>query len=131
MLCCKTRGALAVKLPTADDTKGLGTGETDFGAFLNGHKRVGDVKFSLLGVYIKVGSSPNVTYNDIFLYGFGISKIFGFTELYVSFEGKRATIPDTQNPQEIHAGIFHVLSKDYAIKGHTFVGLNNGGPDFG
>ena len=124
-------GALAVKLPTADDTKGLGTGETDFGAFLNAHQRVADVKFSLLGGYIKVGSPSNVTYNDIYLYGLGISKVFGFTELYGSFEGRRAAVPGAQNPQEIHAGIFHVLNKDYAIKGSTFVGLNNGGPGFG
>jgi hypothetical protein len=124
-------GALAVKLPTADETKGLGTGEPDFGAFLNAHERVGNVKFSLLGGYIKVGSPSNVNYNDIFLYGLGISRVIGFTEFYGSFEGRSATIPGAQNPQEIHAGIFHVLNKDYAIKGHTFFGLNNGGPSFG
>jgi hypothetical protein len=124
-------GAIAVKLPSADDTKGLGTGQTDFGAFLNAHQRLADVKFSLLGGYIKVGSPSNVTYNDVYLYGLGISKVFGFTELYGSFEGRRAAISSSQNPQEIHAGIFHVLNKDYAIKGSTFVGLNNGGPSFG
>jgi hypothetical protein len=124
-------GALAVKLPTADDTKGLGTGETDFGAFLNAHQKVAGVKLSLLGGYIKVGSPSNVSYNDIYLYGLGISKVFGFTELYGSFEGRRAAISGSQNPQEIHAGILHVLNKDYAIRGSAFKGLNNGGPDFG
>jgi hypothetical protein len=61
----------------------------------------------------------------------GISKVFGFTELYGSFEGRRAAISGSQNPQEIHAGILHVLNKDYAIRGSAFKGLNNGGPDFG
>lgn len=124
-------GALAAKLPTADDTKGLGTGEPDFGAFLSAHQKVAGVKLSLLGGYIIVGSPSNVTYNNVYLYGLGISKVLGFTELYASFEGRRNTVPGAQNPQEIHAGIFHVLNKDYAIKGNTFVGLNNGGPDFG
>src|SRR5512144_1455194 len=44
-------GALAAKLPTADDTKGLGTGEPDFGAFLNAHELVGKVKFTLQAGY--------------------------------------------------------------------------------
>jgi hypothetical protein len=98
---------------------------------LNAHQRVADMKLSLLGGYIKVGSPSNITYNDVYLYGLGISKVFGFTEPYGSFEGRRALVSGAQNPQEIHAGIFHVLNKDYAIKGSTFVGLNNGGPNFG
>ncbi len=124
-------GALALKLPTADDTKGLGTGEMDFGAFLNAHQKVADVKLSLFGGYIVVGSPSNVSYNDVYLYGLGISKVFGFTELYGSLEGRSATVSGAQSPQEIHAGVFHVLNKDYAIKTSTFVGLNNGGPNFG
>ena len=124
-------GALALKLPTADDTKGLGTGRTDIGAFLNAHQKVADVKLSLFGGYIKTGSPSDITYNDVYLYGVGISKIFGFTELYASFEGRRALVPGAQNPEEIHVGAFHALNKDYAIKGSTFVGLNNGGPNFG
>jgi hypothetical protein len=103
----------------------------DLGAYLSAHQRVADVKLSLYGGYIIVGSPPNVTYNDIYSYGVGISKVFGFTELYGAFEGRSAAVSGAQSPKEIHAGIFHVLNKDYAIKGHTFVGLNNGGPDFG
>jgi hypothetical protein len=61
----------------------------------------------------------------------GISKIFGYTELWGSFEGRRATLSGAQDPQEIHVGMFHVLNKDYAIHGSTFVGLNDGGPNFG
>jgi hypothetical protein len=105
-------GALSIKLPTADETKGLGTGQADFGGFLNAHQRVSGVKLTLSGGYIIVGSPPNITYNNMHLYGFGISKIIGFTELYCSFEGRSATVSGAQSPQEIDAGIFHVLNKD-------------------
>ena len=44
-------GALAVKLPTADKNKGLGTGETDYGVFLSLHQRFDKTKLSLLSVY--------------------------------------------------------------------------------
>ncbi|HWR72281.1 MAG TPA: hypothetical protein VN604_03845 [Nitrospirota bacterium] len=124
-------GALAVKLPTADRNKGLGTGETDYGAFLSVHQRFDKIKLSFLAGYIKVGDPPSVNYNDIYLYGVGIARIIGSTELYTSFEGRRATVPGAKNPQEINVGFFHVLNAEYAIKGGAFSGLNNGGPDFG
>jgi hypothetical protein len=124
-------GSLALKLPTADETKGLGTGETDYGAFLALHQRFDQFKLSLMGGYIKVGDPPQTTYNDISLYGVGISRVWGRTNLSASFEGRRATVPGVKNPQEINLGFFHVLNADYAIKGGTFFGLNDGGPDFG
>jgi hypothetical protein len=40
-------GSVAVKLPTADDTKGLGTGQMDLSAYLSAHQRVADAKLSL------------------------------------------------------------------------------------
>ncbi len=58
-------------------------------------------------------------------------RLYGSTELYTSFEGRRAMVPGAKNPQEINVGFFHVLNPDYAIRGSVFKGLNNGGPDFG
>jgi hypothetical protein len=124
-------GALALKLPTADKNKGLGTGETDYGAFVSVHQRFDNTKLSFLSGYIKVGDPPSLNYNDIYLYGVGIAHIFGSTELYTSFEGRRAMVPGAKNPQEINVGFFHVLNADYAVKGGAFSGLNSGGPDFG
>jgi hypothetical protein len=124
-------GALAVKLPTADEMKGLGTGETDYGAFMGLHQRLGGFKVSLNGGYINVGDPPLVNYNDIYLYSVGISRIFGFTEVSVYLESRRAGVPGAKDPREINIGFFHVLNTDYAIKGSAFSGLNDGGPDFG
>jgi hypothetical protein len=67
----------------------------------------------------------------MYLYGIGIARIFSRTELYTSFEGRRATVLGAKDPQEVYVGFFHVLNADYAIKGSAFKGLNNGGPDFG
>lgn len=124
-------GALAMKVPTADETKGLGTGETDYGAFLNIHQRFDRTRVSVFSGYIKIGDPPFFNYNDIYLYGMGIAQMFSSTELYTSFEGRRAMVPGAKDPREIHAGFFHVLNADYAVTGNTFAGLNNGGPDFG
>jgi hypothetical protein len=124
-------GTLAVKLPSADETRGLGTGEIDYGAFLGLHQRLEDYSLSLSGGYIKIGDPYVINYNDIPLYGIGISRLFGRTEGAVSLEGRGAMVSGAENPLEVNVGFFHVLSVDYAVRGNAFKGLNNGGPDHG
>lgn len=124
-------GTLAVKLPSADETRGLGTGETDYGGFLGLYQRIENFKLSITGGYIKVGDPSAINYNDIYLYGVGISRIFGRTNIAASLDGRRSMVPGEQNPQEVSVGLFHVLNVDFAIRGSAFKGLNNGGPDFG
>ena len=124
-------GTLAVKLPTADETRGLGTGETDYGAFLGLRQRIESVKLSVTGGYIKIGDTAAINYNDVYLYGVGVSRAFNRTEVAVSLDGRRAMVPGAQNPLEVTVGLFHVLNVDYALRGSAFKGLNNGGPDFG
>jgi hypothetical protein len=124
-------GSLAVKFPTADESEGLGTGELDYGAFAGISQRIEEIKLSLRGGLIKIGDPDSQDYDDSYFYGFGISRIFGDTNIYASFEGRRAIIPDADNPQEIHLGFFHLLNTQYSLKGNIFGGLNDGGPDFG
>jgi hypothetical protein len=122
---------MALKLPTADDSGGLGTGEADYGAFLSLRQRIETIKVSLMGGYIKIGDPPLLNYRDIRLYGVGVSRGWGATELFASFEGKTAVITGAKNSREVHIGLFHILSADYAVKASTFLGLNDGGPGFG
>ncbi len=123
--------ALTAKLPTADENKGLGTGEADFGAFVTLNQRLKRFKLSFIAGAAKIGDPPLLNYNDLYLYGIGMSKALGRTDLCVSFEGRRAIVSGSSNPQEIHFGFFRVLSMRYTIKGAAFKGLNKGGPDFG
>ena len=124
-------GSASIKLPTADKDKGLGTGETDLGGFLSAGKRIGDNRFTLSAGYIIVGSPPGVSLNNVYVVDIGYTRIFTFTELLFWYEGREAEVPGAKNPQELNVGFFHIINRDYSIKGSTFVGLNNGGPDFG
>jgi len=124
-------GSLSLKLPTADKDKGLGTGETDFGGYLSAGKRFGQNRVTLSAGYIFVGSPSGINYNNVYVYDIGYARIFSLTEILIWYEGRGAVVSGAKNPQEINVGFFHILSKDYSIKGSTFVGLNNGGPDFG
>jgi hypothetical protein len=124
-------GSASIKLPTADKDKGLGTGETDLGGFLSAGKRIGQNRFTFSAGYIIVGSPAGVSFNNVYVYDIGYARIFARTELSVWYEGRGAMVSGAKNPQEINIGFFHILNKDYSIKGSSFIGLNNGGPDFG
>ena len=62
--------------------------------------------------------------NDIYLYGIGVSRVSGRTDIYTSFEGRSAIISDAENPKEINPGFFHLINEHYSIKGSAFFGLN-------
>ena len=124
-------GAVAVKFPTADETKGLGTGETDYGVFASMQQRLQAFKLSVTSGYLWTGDPSGLDFHDGFSYGIGLSRRFTRTTLYGSYDNRQAVISGFENPQEVSAGFFHILSADYAVKGHFFVGLNNGGPDGG
>jgi len=124
-------GSASIKLPTADKDKGLGTGETDLGGYLSAGKRMGDNRFTLSAGYIIVGSPSGINYNNVYVFDIGYTRIFRLTELLFWYESRGAVVSGAKNPQELNVGFFHILNRDYSIKGSTFVGLNNGGPDFG
>jgi hypothetical protein len=124
-------GSVAVKIPTADETRGLGTGEADYAAFASISQRLQAFKLALTAGYLKRGDPPDLDYHDGFSYGFGLSRRFKRTTIYGSYDHRRAVISGFAHPQEVGAGFFHILNTDYAVKGHLFAGLNNGGPDRG
>jgi hypothetical protein len=137
VLLAETSGGLSVsgtgalKLPTADEARGLGTGKADYGGFVGLHQRLRGLKLSLNGGYIVTGDSSGTSYKDIPLAGIGVSKVFGMTNVYASLEGRGATVSGAKDPLEASLGAFHLLNKDYALAGGVTFGLNDGGPAFG
>jgi hypothetical protein len=122
---------LALKIPTANGTNGLGTGKADFGAFAGIHQRVGVIRISLFGGYVKVGSSSAVPYQDTPMYGVGVSGNLGRTNISASFEERLSIFPGVTSPHEVSLDLFRPLNRKLAIKSRTFFGLNKVGPDFG
>ena len=124
-------GALSAKLPTADEKDGLGTGEADYGVFLDIGKQISNFKISLLPGYIYTGDSATQKYEDINLYGIGASAIFGHTYYYLSYEWRTSMFSEAEDPQFISGGFFHAFNSTYSIKGDAAFGLNDGAPDLG
>lgn len=124
-------GAIAVKLPTADEANGLGSGETDYGVFAGLHHRFMGLRLSLTGGYIVTGDPADFSYKDTPLAGVGVSKVFRMTNVFASLEGRGAAVAGADDPLEASVGAFHLLNTDYALTGSVTFGLNDGGPAFG
>lgn len=127
----KLHAAIAVKLPTADETKGLGTGETDTGGFLTYTHYFNGTHFSLMGGYIVTGDSAFQTYNDIAVYGVSLARLMTPWYVYVSVDGRERIFADGEDPLELSAGFFYQIKQQQFLKVEGFTGLSDGSPDYG
>jgi hypothetical protein len=124
-------GTVAVKLPLADETQGLGTGETDIGGFATLSYRLGVATlYGMLG-YTFVGDPAGVNFDNSLSYGVGASRLLGRTLVYASLEGRGAIAPGASDPLEIYAGLYHPLNLHNTLKLSGLLGLSDGSPDWG
>ncbi len=124
-------GGLAVKLPTADKKKGLGTGEPDFGGFLLLKKAFGSIALSALGGYIINGDMAVQTINDVPVLALGVSKTFSKSEIAVFYQNSGAYVSGADTARDIYLSGFHTINTDYAVQGALSFGLSDGSADFG
>lgn len=123
--------SVSVKFPTADETRGLGTGETDVGGFLSYTHNFNIVSLTLMGGYIVTGDSQVQSYEDIFVYGVGLSKMIAPWYVYGSLDGRQQTVATGDDPLELSGGFFYQIKAGWFVKMDAFVGLSNTSPDTG
>lgn len=123
--------SVAIKLPTASDSKGLGTGEADVGSFIRYTHPINKMNLSLLGGYIITGDSVIQVYHDIFVYGIGLSRITAPWYIYGSLDSRQKTFSTGDYPLELSGGFFYQLNSAQFVKVEGFVGLSNSSPDIG
>lgn len=125
------RGALTLKLATGDENNGLGTGATDIGVSVSGTHRISAYGFTALVGYTQVGEPAGVSYDDVVSYGVGANRSFTRTNVFASLQGQTSSLPGGTAPLEFDAGFFHLLSLDYVVITHAFIGLSDGSPNNG
>ena len=125
-------GSVALKLPTASASKGLGTGEIDLGGFLGYTFGLNEMNMTVTGGYIITGDSPSQSYSDIFVYGVGLSKFMGSLYVYGSLDGRQQAITSSSSDiLELSAGFFYQLKATRFIKVEGYTGLNTANSDYG
>jgi hypothetical protein len=124
-------GAVNVKLPTADDADGLGSGELDVGIGIAWSAMYGDWKPIASAGYTLVGDPSGVDYDDVFSYGVGIFRRLTRSGVYAALDGRSAMIDGTDDPLEASIGGFYLFSSSYALNAGAFQGLSDGSADYG
>ncbi len=123
--------AANIKLPTADDDDGLGSGEPDMGINVAWSAMFADWKPIVSLGYTVIGDPSGVDYNDVASYGVGVFRRLTRSGVFVSLDGRSAIIDGTDAPLEVSIGEFYLLSSTYALNAGAFQGLSDGSADYG
>ena len=124
-------GSAALKVPTADEDAGLGTGEPDAGGFLSLRQSLGRWQVSLFGGYTFLGDPPGEDLDNVVSYGAELYRRLDGAGLFAGVEGRTAAVPGADDPLELYGGGFRLLPGGRAWTVEGLVGLSDGSPDFG
>lgn len=121
-----------VKLGTADETKGLGTGKNDYSLQLDIARKFGKATpFATLGHKV-TGDPDGIELNDIWYSSLGIDyKINPTLSSGVSFDYKEATTLTAEDSQEGVAYLNWKLNPGISVMGYGVAGFSEGSADNG
>lgn len=120
-----------LKLPTADESRGLGTGKMDEGVGTEVSKRLGDNWITFLdGGFNIIGRPDGLNLRNQWWYDVGGGYYFAKNLLgSVYFEEYRSLVSGTQNIRDVFFGMSYRASTEWRFNGGVAVGLSNGAPD--
>lgn len=120
-----------VKIPTADEDKGLGTGETDYGFGIELDKSFGP--FFLFGdvSYTVIGSPAGEDFRNRPAASFGVGGRLSNTLILSGLiDWRRAIVRGKDDPTELVGVLTYRISPTVSVSPNFSVGLTDGSPDF-
>jgi len=126
------RATLYLKIPTADEDKGLGTGEFDIGPGLAASSWFDDWHLRLEGSYIFQGDSDLYATKDYLSYNGGVG--YQFTKIfYGALMLYGATSPAEDSPELLEGRIKFSwrFAQKMTLEGYGAMGFSDGSPDAG
>lgn len=122
-----------IKFPTADEDRGLGTGEFDETVGVDLSKRLIETLFGYLTLsYTFIGDPPGTDFRNSFGWSIGAAyavmpplSVFGF------LEGSTAIARGQADPVELRVGAEYKLTKALKLTGSVTRGLTDGAADWG
>jgi hypothetical protein len=122
-----------IKFPTADDSKGLGTGEFDETFGVEVSKRLND-KWTLFSdlAYTFIGNPPGTSLDNQIMWDIGAGYQF-LPELNgtIFYEYRNALTDSGTDPHEIYTNLEYKITKTVKVFGGLLFGLSDGSPDIG
>jgi hypothetical protein len=121
-----------VKIPTAQEERGLGTGKTDYGFGVEVDKEVGPVFLFGDVAYTVVGKIPSLNFRNRPAASFGVGKQVSENVTVSSMlDWRRSIIAGNTNPTELVGVLSYRASRRVTVTPNAFVGLTDGSSDFG
>jgi len=120
-----------VKLPTASESKFLGTGSTDFTAQGELLHNIGDVSVGAFGGRRFNGSSDMFQLRDVWLGGAGIYYKKNKISLGLDYEWRQGSIVGAPDISEATASLTYEMTKKLRLQGYSYTGFADGSPDIG
>lgn len=121
-----------VKFATADENKGLGTGENDYAVQLDAYQTAG--KVTLLGTvgYKVLGDPAGISLDNVWYGTVGVSGKVGAETSAGMMLDVRQKASATGSPQrELTAYVSHKYSKEWKSQAYVVKGFADGSPDWG
>lgn len=121
-----------LKIPTADPTRGLGTGRFDEGVGVETSRTLGEkwVVFADAG-FTWIGKPAGFNLRNQWNYDLGVG--YYFTKALIGslyFEEYRAIIQGNQNPQDILVSLNYDLTPKVGLSTFSQIGLSDGAPAY-
>jgi len=122
-----------IKFPTADESRGLGTGEFDETLGVDLSKRFFDRLFGYVSLsYTFIGSPTGEDLRNTF--GWSVGAAYAVVErlsVFAFVDGNTAITPGQADPVELRVGAEYKLFKALKLTGSVTRGLTNGAADWG
>jgi hypothetical protein len=127
------RGLIKIKFPSADEDKGLGTGEFDETLGLLFSKTFGQRLVTYLDLtYTFIGAPPGIDFDNTFGWSIGAAYLVARpVTLYGFLDGATAVSPGQDDPLELRFGAEVRVTRAIRLTGSVTVGLTDGSPDYG
>ncbi len=123
--------SLGIKIALADETQGLGSGESDIGLYVNLSKQWNQIRGTLYSGYINNGDPATIDYANTPLFGISVARYFGKTSGYLSLQKSGALVDANDDPLSFSGGVYHMFNSQYTFRGQISLGLSDGSADYG
>lgn len=123
-----------IKLPTASESKGLGTGETDYTLFSELYQSLGLGRVGLFaGAGYRFMGEPNgIDLNDRWLASAGVdAELVPALSVGLSYDYREAATSSSSAAHEISPWLGFQVSDDLRIEPYGIIGLSSASPDYG
>ena len=121
-----------VKAPLADETKGFGTGEWDFGLGMSWSRRSPKNLFFLELSYWSLGEPPDVTFKNPIAGEFTFGRVLSNPRYLIeaTIWGRTETVPGVEGPVAIDLTLGRSLNGPHSVYFTAEAGLTESAPDF-